>query len=359
MEALSNLQFNLHSTISKARSNFKKSPKERLTSSYIETRLENLEANWSAFSETHIKIVSSVKSIEFEKSDYNIKNTYEITEELFTDYKAELREALKKIVCSDSLSKVPESSAKGSKEICSVKLPKIELPMFAGNYSEWISFRDLFKSLIHNNAQLDDVQKLHYLKSHLSGEAEGLLRHIPITSSNYATCWTKLENRYNNKKYLANCIIKRLMSQKNIVTESSSAVKELLDTSNECLHALRNLGIMVEHWDIIVIYVLSLKLDTESRKQWEIKISDCSDDLPTMNQFQAFLEQRFRSLEYLDNKGQRNQINRNVPVKSLHVSTTLCICCQDNHKLIVKGSPVSIWISVVILSKQMVYAIIV
>ncbi|KAH9631005.1 hypothetical protein HF086_002904, partial [Spodoptera exigua] len=105
MEALSNLQFNLQSTISKARSNFKKSPKERLTSSYIETRLENLEANWSAFFETHRKIVSSVKSIEYEKSEYNLKNVYETTEELFTEYKAELKEALKKIVSSDSSSK--------------------------------------------------------------------------------------------------------------------------------------------------------------------------------------------------------------------------------------------------------------
>ncbi|XP_050555621.1 uncharacterized protein LOC118273288 [Spodoptera frugiperda] len=90
---------------------------------------------------------------------------------------------------------------------------------------------------------------------------------------------------------------------------------------------------MVEHWDVIVIYVLGLKLDTESRKQWEMKISDCSDELPTINQFKSFLEQRFRSLEFLDNKGQGRQFNRNVPVKSLHVSTILCIFCQDNHKL--------------------------
>lgn len=74
MEALTNLQFNLHSTISKAKSNFKKSSKDRLTCSYIETRLENLEANWSAFCETHLKIVTSVKSSEFET--YNRRIIY-------------------------------------------------------------------------------------------------------------------------------------------------------------------------------------------------------------------------------------------------------------------------------------------
>lgn len=114
------------------------------------------------------------------------------------------------------------------------------------------------------------------------------------------------------------------MSQRNIVTESSSALKELLDTSNECLHALRNLDINVENWDIMVIYILSLKLDGESRKQWEMKISDSSDELPTFSQFQSFLEQRFRALEFLDNKGHRNQPNRNVPIKSHHVSATTC-----------------------------------
>lgn len=194
-------------------------------------------------------------------------------------------------------------------------------------------FRDLFKSLIHNNDCLDDVQKLHYLKTHLSGEAEVLLRHIPITNGNYAICWSQLENRYNNKKYLANGILKRFMSQRNVVTETSNALKELLDTSNECLHALKNLGINVENWDIIVIYILCLKLDDESRKQWELKISGNAEDLPTIEQFNSFLEQRFRALEFLDSKNQRSSSSRYVTVKSLHATAATCTWCQDDHKL--------------------------
>ncbi|XP_026481973.1 uncharacterized protein LOC113389132 [Ctenocephalides felis] len=48
-----------------------------------------------------------------------------------------------------------------------IKLPDINLPKFSGNYSEWNSFIDIYNSLIHNNEQLSDVQRLHYLKGTL------------------------------------------------------------------------------------------------------------------------------------------------------------------------------------------------
>lgn len=89
---------------------------------------------------------------------------------------------------------------------------------------------------------------------------------VILNSDNYNTCWTQLINRYNNKKYLANCILKRFMGQRNIVVESANALRELLDTSNECLYALNNLEVNTDNWDIIVIYILSQKLDSESRK---------------------------------------------------------------------------------------------
>lgn len=56
------------------------------------------------------------------------------------------------------------------------------------------------------------------------------------------------------------------MGQRNIVVESANALRELLDTSNECLYALNNLEVNTDNWDIIVIYILSQKLDSESRK---------------------------------------------------------------------------------------------
>ncbi|XP_052737821.1 uncharacterized protein LOC128198126 [Bicyclus anynana] len=59
-----------------------------------------------------------------------------------------------------------------------VHLPKISLPVFGGNYEEFPSYKDLFLSLVHHNDSLSDVQKLHYLKTTVTGEAAMLLKNI-------------------------------------------------------------------------------------------------------------------------------------------------------------------------------------
>ena len=61
-----------------------------------------------------------------------------------------------------------------------VKLPTIELPKFDGNLSKWVTFRDSFKSLIHNNASIERIQKFHYLASTLSGSAKDAIRSIGL-----------------------------------------------------------------------------------------------------------------------------------------------------------------------------------
>ena len=67
----------------------------------------------------------------------------------------------------------------------SLKLPAINLPIFSGQYDRWVSFSDMFKAMIHENDSLPQIQKFHYLKSSLSGEAERLISNLPMTAKNY------------------------------------------------------------------------------------------------------------------------------------------------------------------------------
>lgn len=46
-----------------------------------------------------------------------------------------------------------------------VKLPNITLPDFHGLYNQWMTFYDTFNTLIHDNKELSNIQKFHYLKS--------------------------------------------------------------------------------------------------------------------------------------------------------------------------------------------------
>ena len=344
-KALLNLQLDVCSRIEKARVNFKKSPKERITSLYLKSRLENLEILWSELLKGHKNLVTSINPKDLAASQYVKDDLYDRTEETYIELKCELKFNLSKLD-KENVSKIvkEDDCSFSDKKPFQVKLPKIHIPTFSGKYSEWNTFRDLYCSLIHNNDSLDEVQKLHYLKVYLTGEAEQLLRHIPIESTNYERCWNLLEERYNNKKYICHHILKRLFSQRNIVNESANSLKELIDTTNDCLSGLSNLGINVESWDVIVIHILTLKLDPETRRQWEFNVtnSNSTDELPSFQQFKDFLTNRYRAMEFLDsrsntyNKPQVSNNNYNLPVnkfKSLHVTKLQCPFCMEEHKL--------------------------
>ncbi|XP_055522924.1 uncharacterized protein LOC129717104 [Wyeomyia smithii] len=83
-----------------------------------------------------------------------------------------------------------------------VRLPQIKLQSFDGNIDEWLSFRDLFTSLMHCKVDLPEVEKFHYLKGCLQGEPKSLVDPLQITRSNYLIAWDMLLKRYDNSKQL-------------------------------------------------------------------------------------------------------------------------------------------------------------
>lgn len=231
MEALLDFQIELYERICKAKSNFKKSPKDRITKQYLEGRLELVDQMWFEFSSGHKDLKRSTEKRLLLDSEYVKKEIYDKTEECYLDYKAELKTSL--AMFTDPVADNPTAyndTRANVKSSSHIRLPKINIPNFSGKYSEWAAFRDLYVALVHSNEELNKVQKLHYLKSYLEGEAEQYLRHIPIANENYDRCWKLLEERYNNKKYICHLTLKRLFSQRNIVHESATSLKDLIDT---------------------------------------------------------------------------------------------------------------------------------
>ncbi|XP_036346943.1 uncharacterized protein LOC118756283 [Rhagoletis pomonella] len=67
----------------------------------------------------------------------------------------------------------------------SIRLPKIDLPTFTGDSTEWTAFYDSFRSLVDGNAALSGGQKLHYLRSCLKGDALSIISGFQISDANY------------------------------------------------------------------------------------------------------------------------------------------------------------------------------
>ncbi|KAG8235857.1 hypothetical protein J437_LFUL013941 [Ladona fulva] len=70
------------------------------------------------------------------------------------------------------------------------RLPTIELPRFSGAFSDWVGFRDLFKSVVHDRTDIASVEKFTYLKKSLQGKALALIASVPFGDAHYdSTCY--------------------------------------------------------------------------------------------------------------------------------------------------------------------------
>lgn len=226
-------------------------------------------------------------------------------------------------------------------------LPRIKLPIFSGDYQSWRSFHDLFTSLIRDNADLLNVEKMHYLKTCVTGEATRLVCNLSLSGDNFVVAWSLLVMRYENKWFLLTSQLDRITNLKPIKTKSAQGLRTLLTTISEATGAIRALGCAVHHWDPLLLHLLVRLLDSETREAWEVKLRS-STVYPTYAQFEEFLVERTRALENMDHalatKPQREhsvgfsdkprtKIAAHVATSSSNTGIPTCPLCGSSHYL--------------------------
>ncbi|GFX30669.1 DUF1758 domain-containing protein [Trichonephila clavipes] len=91
------------------------------------------------------------------------------------------------------------------------RLPKITLESFSGkDISSFPNFWARFKSAVHKNSSLNDVDKFSYLKSVVTSDAELAIRGL--TSENYAKAIKILEDRFGRKEFIVDFHMNRLLN---------------------------------------------------------------------------------------------------------------------------------------------------
>lgn len=187
--------------------------------------------------------------------------------------------------------------------------PKLEIPVFSGNYHQWTSFKDLFIETIHNNRALSNAQKMQFIKTKVRGEAERLIQHLPISSENYSVAWDILNHRYNNLRLIFSSHVNILMNIPVSQQVSLHHLKKIHDTARETLNAIKNLGVDVTTWDPLIVHILSQKLDNETLQNYMQSLKQ-PRDLPNLKDFLEFLETSFTAME-----SSRKKLENNVQAK--------------------------------------------
>lgn len=305
----------------------------------FEDVLKSLQARWSAIDKLHWEI-----EIELDEENEVYNNMYDKYEIKFNNLKKALNTKMWSVAHRER------------------STPQIEIPNFNGNYNQWVSFRDLFTEVIHNNPSLSNGQKMQYLKGKVRGEAEKLIQHLQISTDNYMGCWNILTHRYDNKKLIFSSHMNILLGLPNIQQQSLQQIKRMHDTTLECLNAIKNLGVDITTWDPLIVHILGQKLDTETYTDYIESLKN-SKELPILEDFLGFLETKFTSLETVrrkqdvvpskihqnNNQNQLSNIRKNnyntsfsqtkinqtngnrTFAKSMHVSNIKCPLCSNQH----------------------------
>ncbi|XP_055604005.1 uncharacterized protein LOC129752246 [Uranotaenia lowii] len=221
-----------------------------------------------------------------------------------------------------------------------VRLPDVKLPVFNGNIDSWLNFHDLFVSLVHCSHELSNIQKFYYLRSSLSGEALKLIQTISISANNYLVAWTLLVDHYQKPARLKQSYVDSLFEFPSLNRESAIELRNLVERFEANVKVLKQLGEKTEFWDILLIRMLSIRLDPTTRRDWE----EYSSTLPSISfpDLTGFIQRRASVLETIGKNIEQmpsNVINKKPsqrPVTSHGANQSSfrkCISCSEHHPL--------------------------
>lgn len=323
-------------------STFIKCFKEDTTVSQIEVRLEKLDELWEKFGETLVEIKShddfDDEDEVYDKERREFSNRYYEAKSFLMDQVKERKEPPSVL----NSTRLNDSSTQGA--VDNVRLPQIKLQSFNGDIDEWLSFRDLFTSLIHWKTDLPEVEKFHYLKGCLQGEPRSLIDPLKLTKANYQVAWDLLLKRYNNSKQLKKKQVQTLLSLPTLSKESVSELHTLLEGFERVVQTLDQVVQPAEYKDLLLVNILSSHLDPVTRRGWEEFSSAKEND--SLEDLTEFLNRRVRVLESLPSKSvdtrgvhqqqpqpkQRQSITR-TSFNTAQASGGRCAACSANHPL--------------------------
>lgn len=226
-----------------------------------------------------------------------------------------------------------------------ISLPSINIADYNGSIDKWLQFRDTFKSLIHENAELTNIEKMHYLNSSLKGEAKRTIESLSISAGNYEAAWSLLHERFNNTKLIIQAHIRKIINMPAISKANSSNLRQIIDEVRNNIAALDSLGQPTKHWDSILITTITDKLDFSTARDWQAILSKF-DDMPPLSNLIQFLESRTQYFESIVYNYSQNKISSNTSnikainhnIKSLTLSNNnqvkkimSCVFCKRNN----------------------------
>ncbi|XP_066600997.1 uncharacterized protein [Prorops nasuta] len=223
-----------------------------------------------------------------------------------------------------------------------LKLPKISLQNFDGKYENWLSFKNMFLNVIDSRSDLTELDKFHYLKSVVVGEASKKLDVFSVHPNNYKKAWELLVRSYEVKRVLVSQHISMIFDLPTLNKGTSNGFSKLADDMQQNIASLNELGVVFS--PEIAIYIIETRLPKNTLKEWESTLN--RDEMPSLDKLYEFLyksavcasrQERIRPAESESavnptpcKKKRQNNANKAFLLNSTHKCS---VCQKESHPL--------------------------
>ena len=301
MDALYEVQKDLHKQIKNSYINFQKKGAAKMTLVTANTRLKGLEGWYTQFENNHKKALSFVSDSPVH--DYFKTHLSDQATDDYFDRKGEFLQFIEDVKGSAAendlvIAAPPPPNQIQMTSIDHQSLPKVTLPKFNGLHSQWENFRDLFRSIVHRRHDLDPSVKYVHLRSSLSGEALERIKAIPISSEHYDRAWNTLLKHYDNKRRTVNSLVSKLFNVQPMKSETASELQRIWMEINGPIESLGVLGRTNEEiGNDLLVHLFVMQFDANTKKDWKKSIGKENDSPCTLDQVKEFVESQLENLE--------------------------------------------------------------
>ena len=226
-----------------------------------------------------------------------------------------------------------------------VKLPKLELKKFSGNVFQWQEFWGTFKSVIHDDEELANVDKFKYLRSFLEEPARSVIAGLLLTDADYNVAIDILQKRYAKPSIIKRAHMNEMLNLSPVYNKRSIArLRTLHDQIESHFRSLDVLGIAQQCYSVIVVPVLMEKIP-ESLRYNMIRFSDASSNLDwnvkeLTDAFKKELQVRKSHVPIFGPQQQQQHPQKQqkqlggtaATLFNSEENATKCIFCQKHHK---------------------------
>lgn len=318
--------------------NFKK---EKDDLDLVEARYTIALNTFEAYSTAQAEIDSRIAE-EFYEEEKNKRLDFE---ELYYEVIAKTKKLLTSRINNENDKRVTVDNSETTSNNTKINLPFIALPEFNGEFAEWINFRDTFTSVIHENKNLANIEKLHYLRSALKGDALRAIESLTYSNSNYVPAWDLLKKRFEKKRLIVQSHIRNLINLTSLNKGNKDSLRPFIDAISANTEVLKVFEINLD--DALLVTLLADKLDFQTSKEWQ---SSLKQEFPTFAQFKEFLESKYENLESISQSyvesdkfryqfKQKSNIKFNKNASAAHFTTKqpskyFCMLCKKTNHLI-------------------------